>query len=120
MAIIRTASPTQFAPVTHKCLDVDGVLQELKFDAQFKRLKQSEITAFMQEHEGGAIKHKEVLDRYMIGWRGVTDESKAPVPYSVQEREALGEEYVGLSGAMAEAFFATLNPKAAAHLAAKN
>lgn len=120
MAIIRTASATQFAPVTLKCLNADGVLQELKFDAQFKRLKQSEITVFLQEQAGDVIKHKDVLDRYMIGWRGVTDESKAPVPYSVQEREALCDEYVGMAAAMAEAFFATLSPKAAAHLAAKN
>ncbi len=120
MAIVRTASATQFSPVTHKCLSAEGALQELKFDAQFKRLKQAEVTALFEAHEGGNIKHKDVLDSYMTGWRGVTDESKAPVPYSVEEREALCEEYVGMIGAMAQAFFDTLNPKAAAHLASKN
>lgn len=120
MAIVRTASATQFAPVTLKCLSAEGVLQELKFDAQFKRLKQSEVSAFFEANADAQIKHKDVLDKYMTGWRGVTDESKAPVPYSSEEREALCDEYVGMLGALAQAFYDTLNPKAAAHLASKN
>jgi hypothetical protein len=120
MAIVRTASPTQFAPVTHKCYSADGALQELKFDAQFKRLKQSEAAALFETQSDGQIKHKDVLDSYMIGWRGVTDESKAPIPYTKEDREALCDEYVGMLGALAQAFYDTLNPKAAAHLASKN
>lgn len=120
MAIVRTASPAQFAPVTLKCLSAEGALQELKFDAQFKRLKQSEVTAFFESNQDGQIKHKDVLDSYMTGWRGVTDESKTPIPYSKEERDALCDEYVGMLGALAQAFYDTLNPKAAAHLASKN
>jgi hypothetical protein len=118
--IINTASPKYFAPVALKILSEDGALQELTFDAQFKRSKQSEVTAFFEGRSGEVINHKETVDNFMTGWRGVTDPGAALVPYSPEALDALCEEYPGMRGAIAAAYYASITPSVAAHLAAKN
>jgi len=54
--LVKTASPKFFAPVTLKQLDARGALKEVKFDAQFKRIKQTEFDALIKAN---AIKHAE-------------------------------------------------------------
>ena len=141
MAIIRTASPTYFAPINFKCLSESGTLDEFKFDVQFKRLKQSENDALHRENieRARAIRDQlgnngrvddiqaqanqaaqDRLRQYATGWRGVQNEDKSDVPFSHDALFELCEEYPGLMNAINEAFSKSVTPEAAAHLAAKN
>lgn len=162
--ITRTTSPKYFAPVTLNQLDAKGALKELKFDAQFKRLKQSEKDALIAANDAKALERQllmapvlrrqadaamgldvadqisaqecmeikqsineqvraefvETLNTYMVGWSAVQDEQGGAVPYGTQARDELFEEHAGMLVATAMAFYQSLDPKAAAHLAAKN
>lgn len=138
MAIIRTASPKYYAPVSHKILSETGALQELKFDMQFKRLKQSEREAQAQaqreinqqierakadgEDENQLYKKNwsDILAANACGWRGVTEADKTDVPFSLENLFELCEEYPGLLGSIFSAWAQSLNPTEAAHLATKN
>ena len=136
--IIRTSSPAFFAPVTLKQLDAQGALKEAKFDAQFKRIKQSAFDALMQDNQERQKQRQEAVDnginiseqakqdaidlvnRYMVGWSGVLDEGQNKVPFSTDALAELCEEHSGLLVAIVQAFYASFSPSAAAHLAAKN
>jgi hypothetical protein len=141
MAIIRTASPTYFAPINFKCLSESGKLDEFKFDMQFKRLKQSDNDALHRENidrsrtirdqieKDGSIDDiqaqakqagQDRLRKYATGWRGVQNEDKSDVPFSHAALFELCEEYPGLMNAINEAFAKSVAPEAAAHLATKN
>lgn len=138
MAIVRTSSPAFFAPVTLKQLDAHGALKETKFDAQFKRIKQSAFDALMRENQLKQKQRQEAIDNgvdfseqakqeavelinsYMIGWSGVQDEGQNNIPFSTNELAELCEEHTGLLVAIVQAFYASFSPSAAAHLAAKN
>lgn len=136
--IIKTSSPAFFAPVTLKQLDSHGALKEIKFDAQFKRIKQSAFDTLMQENQLKQKQRQEAVDNgidiseqakqeavdlintHMVGWSGVQDEGKNNIPFSTNELAELCEEYTGLLVAIVQAFYASFSPAAAAHLAAKN
>lgn len=137
--IIRTTSPTLFAPVTLKQLDDKGALKDIKFDAQFKRLKQSQADALSKDTAAKAKQRAEdiengvnideqlkeqftdLLSTYMVGWSGVQDEGQNKVPFSTDALFELCEQYNGLLAAIVNAFYAaTFNPQVAAHLASKN
>ena len=141
MAIIRTASPTYFAPISFKCLSESGKLDEFKFDVQFKRLKQSDNDTLHRENiersrairdqieKDGSIDDiqdqakqaaQDRLRQYATGWRGVQNEDKSDVPFSHAALFELCEEYPGLMNAINEAFAKSVSPEAAAHLATKN
>lgn len=141
MAIIRTASPTYFAPISFKCLSESGKLDEFKFDVQFKRLKQSDNDTLHRENieRSRAIRDQiekdgriddiqdqakqaaqDRLRQYATGWRGVQNEDKSDVPFSHVALFELCEEYPGLMNAINEAFAKSVSPEAAAHLATKN
>jgi hypothetical protein len=141
MAIIRTASPTYFAPISFKCLSESGKLDEFKFDVQFKRLKQSDNDALHRENidrsrvirdqieKDGSIDDiqaqakqagQDRLRQYATGWRGVQNEDKSDVPFSFEALFELCEEYPGLMNAINEALAKSVAPEAAAHLATKN
>lgn len=137
--IIRTTSPTFFAPVTLKQLDAKGALKELKFDAQFKRLKQSEADALAKDNADKSKQRKEdlengidinealkedfcdLLSANMVGWSGVQDEGQNALPFNTGNLTELCEQYSGMLLAIVQSFYgATFNPAAAAHLASKN
>jgi hypothetical protein len=141
MAIIRTAQPTYFAPISFKCLSETGKLDEFKFDVQFKRLKQTENDALHRENiesrrsirdqieKDGSIEAiqdqarqtaQDRLRKYVIGWRGVQNIDKSDVPFSIDALFELCEEYPGLMNTINEAFAKSVAPEAAAHLATKN
>lgn len=121
MPISNKASSKFFAPVSFCTLDEDGRLVELKFDAQFKRERRTETAEFLEKaREDGEIKHTKITDKYLIGWRAVVNEDKAETPFSHEAFSDLCEEYPAALGAVAEAWYTSNNPKAAAHLAAKN
>lgn len=136
--IVFTASPAYFAPVTLKQLDSDGALQEVHFDAQFKRLKDSERKIITTQYEqwrqlilrrvfdsliDGPVmeaQYIELLHKNMVGWRGVNTPNGEAVEFSLMALDELCEEHTGLLTAIVRSLHDSFNPDEAAHLAAKN
>ena len=61
-----------------------------------------------------------MLARYLTGWRAVQDEAGESVPFTPEALAELLDEHAGLQTSIAVAWYASIQPKAAAHLAAKN
>lgn len=113
-------SPAYFGPVTLPVLDADGKLQNHLFDAQFKRLTDDELGVLEVKMSSRSLDDEGVLDEVMVGWRGVTDAKDQPIAYSPQSRRDVCRQVPGMRVSLCKAFFASLEPKASAHLSEKN
>jgi hypothetical protein len=63
---------------------------------------------------------RKVLERVMTGWRAVQGPDGSDLPFSLEALDATEEEFPGFTNACSQAFWSSCEPKAAAHLAAKN
>ena len=61
-----------------------------------------------------------LLRRVMTGWRAVQGADSADLPFSFEALAEMEEDNPGFINACADAFWASLQPKEAAHLAQKN
>lgn len=137
--MIFTPSPKFSAPVVLQQFDEQGVLQEVKFNALFKRLKQSETDALATANVerskqrqaevargidiGPQVKQDfvDLLTNNMVGWSNVQDENKNNVPFSYPVLFDLCEQNAGLLLVLAQTFYqACFDPVQAAQLATKN
>lgn len=75
-----------------------------KFDAQFKRLSQSEIESLMRRVNSGETGDGALLAEVLLGWKGVQDEDGAELPFSEGNREKLLNVYP-VRPAVVAAFF---------------
>lgn len=112
-------SPSYFYPVKLAVLDADGKLENRIFDARFKRLSQPEGEALVREAESGRLTDQQVVDRALVGWRGLQDADGNDLPYT-PENLAIVLSVAGLRAAVVTAFLQSQNPKESAALAAKN
>jgi hypothetical protein len=95
--------PTYSWPVTVN-LPVDGgKFEKQTFDAEFKRLTQSQIKAHLEANASDFDFGKDVL----VGWKGVTDDSGAEVPFSESSRDQL-LEIPAVSSAVTVAFYESI------------
>lgn len=113
-------SPAYFAPVTLTMLDANGALQRHVFDAQFNRLDETALEAMQKRMASGQLDDNSLLDEVMCGWRGITDASDKAIDYSSQARRSVCAKAPGMRVALVTAYFASLDPKASAHLSEKN
>lgn len=58
------------------------------FDAEFKRLPQSEIEALVDQL-GDTITNRELARTVVVGWGGIVDKDKNEVSYSEEMRDRL-------------------------------
>ena len=112
-------SPSYFYPVKLAVLDEDGNLQNRVFDAKFVRLSQEEGEELVREADAGKITDRELVDRVLIGWRGLSDAAGAAMPFGPQCKEMV-LKIAGMRGAIVRSFFASQTPTESAALAAKN
>lgn len=63
---------------------------------------------------------RKVLERVLTGWRGVQAPDNTDLPFSLEALDETEEEFPGFINACSQAFWDSCEPKAAAHLAAKN
>lgn len=113
-------SPAYFAPVSLPLLDANGTLQRHVFDAQFKRLDETELEAMQRRMDSGQLDDNRLLDEVMCGWRGITDAADKAIEYDARARRMVCAKAPGMRSALVTAYFASLDPKASAHLSEKN
>lgn len=92
-------SPTYLWPVKVSLPDDGGEYKEHEFQAQFKRLKQSEIEAMMKQ-EG--MTDRKLAEQVMVGWADVSAGGVA-VEYS-PDAAALLFDIPGVPSAIATSF----------------
>lgn len=121
---ISGIKPTVTCPATLYLPDDGGKFFAHEFDVIFKRLTSDERDELHDQYTNGylvdepatepggtptqvrkRLTHTELLDKIVEGWRGMLDESGAPVPYSHQERRATELVYAGLEQAMAVSWY---------------
>lgn len=113
-------SPSYFAPVAIDILDDDGIKRTHRFDARFARLNESQVADIQAQAEAKTITDTDVLDRVLLGWRGVQDASGVDLPYTRDAREQACAAFVGLRQALVMAWFASLSARESAVLAQGN
>ncbi len=97
-------SETYTWPVTVKFPVSGGRHSEEKFDAEFKRITQSKVKEIQQQIADELITDIDLAKEVLVGWRGVLDENKNEIPFSIEAKEQLLD--VALVGsAVAQAFF---------------
>jgi len=87
--------------------DVDKV-DTRKFDAQFKRLKQSELDDLMAKVTAGNITDQQLLDQVLLDWRDIQDESGEALPFNPDNLAKVCEVFPTRPSIVA-AFFKTIN-----------
>lgn len=97
-------SDTYTWPVTVKFPVSGGRHTEEKFDAEFKRITQSKIRDIQQRIADDQLTDIDLAKDVLVGWKGVLDENKNEIPFSIEAKDQLLE--VALVGsAVAAAFF---------------
>ncbi len=119
MSLIISQSPKYFAPCEHPVLGEEGKLQTHLFDGQFKRLKTSQIQQLNEDIAAGKCTDAQLLERVMVGWRGVENLS-GPMPFTPENFALAEEEMPGLKQAFVRGYIASTSPTASAHLLEKN
>ena len=115
-------SPTYFAPVSFDLLGENGNLVTHAFDAQFKRMDAGALDALDAEIRAipsGSGKDLGLLERVMVGWRGVQDAS-GDLAFSVEALRAVCAKVPRLRGDLVSAFIESNRPQQKAHFAEKN
>lgn len=90
MAFILKQSNTYSWPVTIQVSMSGGRFDKQVFDAEFKRVGQSEAEEFMASIAKGDRSVNDVLGEIFVGWSGVSDGTDE-VPFSVGARDQLLE-----------------------------
>lgn len=82
---------TYWYPVSVELTDKEGKKQRFKFDAEFVRLPQDEITELFRKREEDevALKDIEVLERVFRGWRGIGMADGRPLDVNEDNRDKL-------------------------------
>lgn len=81
--------PSYFHPVKVDFPIDEGKKKTVEFQAQFKRLSQTEIEEQQDALTNGTLSDRGVIDQVMIGWKGVADESGTPVDFNESNLNSL-------------------------------
>lgn len=81
MSLKISNSPTFFWPVTINTPVDGGTFEKQTFDAEFKRMKISEVEHMVASVQSGAVAGSVAVRQFFVGWRGVVDGDQ-PVPFS--------------------------------------
>lgn len=82
----------------------------MRFTVDFKILPGKELKQLDEQFTKGEIKQEQVLDAVIHNWHGLKDEASNAVPYSIAERKATEETWIGFEQAIAVAWFDAVNP----------
>lgn len=98
-------SDTFFWPVRFRVPKADGTgHDEQTFDVEFKRIPQDAITAMLRRAADERLSDVQLAAEIMVGWKGVVDREKAPIPYSEGARDR-ALSVPGLGSAVMTSFF---------------
>lgn len=96
------ASNTFFWPVVIQTPIDGGKFQKETFDAEFRRLKVSEVEAMVARVATGELTGAAAVKQFIVGWRGIEDDGQ-DVPFS---DTALAQvlDIPGVAGGLFEAY----------------
>jgi hypothetical protein len=100
-------SDRYYYPVTVEVVEDRGKRVKHTFDAQFVRLPQSEIDEMFSPQREQRITDSEVVDRVVVGWRGVKDQDDVDIPFSMEALADLLDVY-GVRSAIVRAWMESL------------
>lgn len=106
--------PTFSAPVVMRLPGDDGQVEEVKFNAVFRRLASTEskdLSARLLDKEK-PMTDAEVLDLVLVGWDGLIDEAGIPFHYNRENRVAAAEDWSKFEYSISEAYFKYSTPAA--------
>lgn len=103
MAFVLKQSPTFTWPVKVAFPIDGGKYRHETFDAEFRRIGQSEVQALAEKVTSGETSAEDVIRDILVGWSGITDEDGADLPFSVKARDELLEVAL-VAGATLNAF----------------
>lgn len=98
-------SDSFFWPCRFRIPRADGSgYDEQTFDAEFRRLSQEAMAAMLKRAADERLSDAQLAREILVGWKGVVDAQKAPVPFSqVALDRALNVP--GLGSAVMHSFF---------------
>lgn len=66
-----------------------GKFEKQTFDAEFKRMTQTQIESVRKQIEEGSTTDRDLAKSVLVGWSGITDGEGDDVPYSDGSRDQL-------------------------------
>lgn len=84
-----------------------GKTQPIEFDAEFKRLSQSEVESLLKQLHAGEIHDRQAVDVVLKGWRGLQDDAGNPAPFTPDNLNTLLSVFP-VQGYVLKGFFASL------------
>lgn len=112
MALKINTSGTFFWPVTVSLPADGGTFEKATFDAEFKRMKVSEVEAMVGRVYTGELAGVAAVRTFWVGWRGIVDDG-ADVPFSEGALQQV-LDIPGVANAVFEAFKEAMSGKARA------
>jgi len=106
MFIIKK-SESYIWPVVVKFPMSGGRHAEERFDAEFKRVTNSRIREIQKQIEKEEISDIDLAKEILVGWKGVHDDEKNEMPFSIENKEQLLDVAL-VAGAIVTAFFESI------------
>ena len=105
---LKSQTPTFRWPVVVEFPVDGGKFDRETFDAEFKRVPQDQLREIGEQLDSGAITDLELLDRVLVSWSGIFDESGDEVPHSQSARDRLLNVPL-VAGSIVKAWLESLN-----------
>ncbi|QFZ82855.1 hypothetical protein GFK26_08830 [Variovorax paradoxus] len=104
--------PTFIAPVVMR-VPGDGQVEEVRFDAVFKRLSKTDNETLQARLDARSLTDRELLDMVLADWKGLEGEDNAPFICTPDNRAAAAEDWPTFEAAIAYSYFEHAYPAAA-------
>lgn len=88
-------------------VSLPGEAVKQSFDAEFLRLSQADIDAWLEKIKEGHVKDADVVRAVLIGWAGVADQNGVELPFCASALEAAIQVYP-FASSVVEAFFESI------------
>lgn len=85
---ILSQSNTYTWPITVEFPVSGGKFEKQTFDAEFRRMSQSEIEDYFKRINDGEIVDRDFAKAILVGWKGITSDGQE-VPFSESSRDML-------------------------------
>lgn len=101
-------SQTYFFPVAVELPGDNGKTSKVTFDAEFRRLTQTQLEDFTGRVKDGSLTDDAFVREVLVGWKGVQDEDGNDLPFSEGNRDMLMDIYPVRSSVI-KAFFESIS-----------
>ena len=114
MAFKIDLSETYNYPVSLEIVGDKGKYQKFSFNAEFKRLSQSEVEQLGEDirPQGGEpakLNDEDLVDIVMVNWSDIYDEHGQPIEFSNPKHKAAVLDVFGVKQALVKGFFESIN-----------